>query len=184
MELLEKMKTEYMLMKLPTTPVNKYDVAAAIDIYLYGLDESEYTVTKAYKKNNFDFYVQSIKNLFLTSFGYYGIDLEFFEKDDEVLDKHLELSRSFKTFFNALNGAITDDNYLDIYKLVVFTQEKYNSNFNYLEDLRDRLRYAYCDGITYCGFNYTDDSKMFYDFFEEEFKRITSTKSIEKVKNM
>lgn len=181
MENLEKIRTEYMLKETGIIPTSRETVLGAIDVYIDDLNEASSSLRGAIRENNVDKFFAPIANFFKECFGYDGIAPVYFDEDTSILNRHVELVRNFRALFYRMQIGVTDDNFIDMYKLVEFTSDKYLSNYNYLEQARDGLRFAY-DGVNYCCSQFEDDKDEFFQFFEEEFKGITSSKSVEKVK--
>lgn len=181
MELLEKIKTEYMLKELEMTPISRDTVLAAIDVYVNDLNKAERSLQGAISENESDKFFAPITNFFKSCFGFDCIDPIYYDGDTSILNMHGELVRDFRSLFYRMQVSVTEDNFVEMFKLVEFTSDKYLSNYNFLESARDTLRLAF-DGINYSSDEFADDKDAFLQFFEEEFRSVTASKSVEKVK--
>lgn len=111
---------------------------------------------------------KTLKNIarVLNRFSYNIYSIEWHNEEIALLQKHLVLNRQFDGYFRRLQDLVSRDNYRDIYKLCIYTSLKYNSNFDYLEDLSKSSNYSY-SGFTYIG-NKVYDALDFDAFFTKK----------------
>lgn len=132
-------------------------------------------------KENYKFkFIDTIKN-FLAIFGEYN--LEFYDEDNAILDKYINLAILYGEYLNKLIGVLDEDNFLEIHKLVCFIEEYYSSNSDYL-DMRRNVIEAENRGYYYYDPSYDDTSSEFNEFFNKEWDKISGKKTVEKTKKM
>lgn len=177
MSKLEKIETEYMLFEEEKC-LSSESVYALLEYYHYEMNYTVKMSLKAIRQNNLDYKIEKIKNVIGQFLGY-EIFSDWLLEDNECLRRQIGLAESFDKYFIRLCEQLDDDNFLDISKLSQFTLDKYLSNYNYLESLRDGINMA-SSGIIYCGKGESDEEE-FSVFFEEEFSNFkVKEKSLEK----
>lgn len=116
----------------------------------------------------------------------------YLEEEDElsdveldILNRRVKLAQQFNTCFKALSDSVSNDNIKEVGRLAKFTNKKFLSNLNYLDELHRKVDLT-SSGICYQGCG-ADDSKAFLMFFEEEIERLAPKKQkgqmiVEKIK--
>lgn len=101
--------------------------------------------------------------------GYYSEDEdELSETEMSILHQKESLAKQFNSYFTKLAACVTEGNYSEVCGLAIFTNKKYLSNLNYLDDLHKGVDLA-CSGISYQGRG-TNDQKAFQDFLEKKLR--------------
>ena len=180
MKSVESIKEEYSKYELETKTisydikdVNGYIISAISD-----LDEDRIDIIKAIKINS----LRKIRARLMNLISFDKEDLSFYDEDSNFLDKEIDLNLIYKYYYSTMLKMLNEDNILNITKLFDFTLNNYSSNYIYLEEMRNLLD---CERnfITYSPNLEEDESVVsFQKFFQEEIKKINSSKSVEKVK--
>ena len=74
---------------------------------------------------------------------------------------------------------VTEDNYMDLFKLVEFSTIYYGDAIDYFDFKRDRLEMA-LKGLYMCNSRYEDNTAKFYEFAYENIKKYEDNKEKEK----
>lgn len=175
---LERIKDEYMLYELEAIPSSCDETEKVVSVFIDDMDETMKSSVTAVRENYRDEQLAKVKNFFLDMVGYEGEDVEQFGRDTGVVLRISCLAERYKGYFDRMNQEVTDDNYVDMCKLAMFTYGSFTSNYHYLEELRSSIRFA-ADGIFYCGKG-DDTQGDFSDFFEEVFPKTVGSKKVYK----
>lgn len=140
------------------------------------IEEEKKNICDAKKMNNYDIFIIKIQNFF----NVFSIeDSELLEDDNVFLDEEMNLICKFLLYYNSLLKIINEENYKDVYKLVLFIGEYYALNTQYLENMRDTLDF-FSRGIGYSNGEIDDTRYEFDKFFNREFNRISLIKPVQK----
>lgn len=176
MTALDIIKTEYMLYELEAIPSSRDETIKVVDLFIGDMDDTISSSKTAMHENFRDEQITKVKNFFLDLFGYEGEDVEQFGHDTGIVFRHSCLADRYKDYFNRMKGILSDDNYVDICKLAMFTYQSYTSNYRYLESLRDSIKFA-TDGVTYYGAG-EDTQAEFSEFFDGVFEGMTKKNKV------
>lgn len=170
MTTLDIIRTKYMLYEAPADVKSKDEAIALINVYVDDMDETVRTSDTAINENIRDEQLTRIKNFFYGLFGYEEEDVEQFSLDSGIVLRHSCLADRYKKYFVKLREIVSDDNYQEVGKLAMYTNDSYYDNYYYLENLRAGIKFA-TQGITYYG-NGEDTQGEFNDFIDGEFDRL------------
>ena len=176
MEKIDKIRTEYMLFEVDCVPECKDDV---VDYFEEVADGLAYTYKSIINAKRYDRF-----NLFVNSFlSFWGLPTEdsdrYFWIDIDILKKYGDAVGTYEFLYQRLLASITDDNWLDIYRLGSFMENKSIATDNYYKRVFESMAVSY-QGIM-CIAGGEDETSVFRELFEEELKVILS-KGNEKVK--
>lgn len=94
-------------------------------------------------------------------------DINFYKKDNLLLEKELILLDRFDDCYDRLGNDLKEHNYKVVYKLAKFSKYKFLSNYEHLEELRRNNELLY-EGFYTEKYKIKDDSQEFIEFFDEE----------------
>lgn len=174
MDTLEKIKTEYMTYENDCIPKNVKETRLVTNTFVSCMSNTINNIIRAADRNCRDEQITIIKNYFYDFFGYEVDNVDCFQDDNVLLLRHNSLAEKYRKFFLEIKEKTNEYNFIDMCSLAMFTYDSYQSNFNYIEALRDRVVYR-IRGITYYAPG--EDSVLeFETFFTETIKSITSKK--------
>lgn len=163
----DKLKMEYLLFE-----DKKVDSLESVYAFLdHYHDEMEYSISsskKAIIENKIDYNIEKIKGIFFDVFDIVN-SYDWILEDIEFVKKQIVLAKDFDGYFSRLREQLSDDNFLEISRIAQFTYQKYISNFNYIESIRDSINMS-AAGIFYCGIEEKDcdEFKMFFEDMLED----------------
>lgn len=160
----EKLDTEYMLYEPDCLPSSLLETKKVAQLFIDDMDESIISAAAAIKENIKDAQIARIKNTFLEMIGYQGEDIEQYFVDSEIVIRCSKLATRYKDYFLKMQNICNEENYAEMCKLAFFTYKNFADNYQYLESLRDSIKFAE-DGITYYGVG-EDSQAVFKTFFE------------------
>lgn len=178
MNLVEKIKDEYMLFEADGSPEKEIATKVVLDVFIGDMEETIRSSKIAVKDNFKDEQVTKIKNFFLDLAGYEEENVEQFDRDTGVILRISCLGERYKGYFDRMMESVNNDNFVEMYKLAFFTYQSFTSNYHYLESLRDSIRFA-VDGVTYYGSG-EDTQGEFSEFFEEVFPVVLGKEKVYK----
>ena len=112
-----------------------------------------------------------IRNFFF--FIFEQEDVELYDIDDEIVMKCISLTQIMAQMFQRIENAATEENYLELTKLVDFANEKYYAQRDYYDYARDRIEFS-AKGIYMMNSKYQDIREPFLEFLE---KKVSSFES-------
>lgn len=141
------------------------------------LDATEEDYKKEIKENNNWQLRAKIRNFFF--FIFQEEEVDFYDEDNEILLELIKLSTEHRNLFKKIQETVTEDNYMDLFKLVEFSTIYYGDAIDYFDFKRDRLEMA-LKGLYMCNSRYEDNTAKFYEFAYEYIKKYEDNKEKEK----
>lgn len=172
MNTLDIIRTKYMLYEAPGEANSCEDAISIINVFVDDMDETIRTSEVAVNENFRDEQLTRIKNFFYNLFGYEEEDVEHYGLDTGIVLRHSCLADRYKRYFVKMRELVTDDNYQEVSRLAMYTNESYYDNYYFLESLRAGIKFA-TQGISYCGTG-EDTQGEFNEFIDKEFDRLSS----------
>lgn len=181
MKTIEEIEKEYQTYEIKTV-----ESAKSLDefmVYLRSaiLDtcDAMTTAIKEIRTNKKIKIVASILNVFL----FRDEDTQIFDDDNKIVQEEYDLSLTYKGYFESLEDIVTEENYRELLRLADFSVEYYNDHVSYLEVKRDKIDTS-DKSYNVHDYRYSDNRKVFDEFFCKKLEEISITKGVEKVKKM
>lgn len=178
-EKVERMKTEYMLTKVCD------DVTCCEELVEY-LKCEDLELISCYKfvltsirHDTFDLHKTRVLNCLFGILGFEDLDDTYLVKDIETLKKFGESIGIYELLYQRLIASVTEDNWHDVHVLAEFTGNNFIKTYDYYTRVIESIEIS-CQGIV-CMVGGEDETPIFREVFEEEFKNILSIGN-EKVK--
>lgn len=175
----EKVEKEY-----ETFPIQSDYKKTGGDLYSYlevciddvdqDMDELEYIIQRDIKMK-----IEAVMKGFLTL---QNPNKEYYDADIEMAEEALVRAETFQSFFVTIQEMITADNQDELTRLMDFTKDYYMRDFDYIESLRDGLRFETL-GFT-CTAKYDDVFDAFCQFFQRRINELSPKKPVEKTKEI
>lgn len=176
MKEIDKIKMKFMLFEEDMSSVCRDDVKAYLECEDLETQYNYRGILKAIKSDEVSLFFERI----LTSLGLSDeVEQYYLSEDIEILSSYKESVMVYELLYQRLLFNITDDNYLDIYRLGSFMGQQILEVDNYYDLVLESLQLSY-QGIT-CIPGGEDNTEAFREFFEDELGKILS-KGKEKIK--
>lgn len=117
-----------------------------------------------------------------SKFGFID-DRDYYALDQKMLDVYGEVLGFFAHQVNTINGSLTSDNYLEMYRLLSFSTSKSREFISFVRKSRSELdskfrgedyEFPKCDG----------EPEYFNEWFNEQFQKSVSSQKTEKVEKV
>ncbi len=116
------------------------DLSFMLDIKIDDLEEMLPIIRKTITANKRDKVGDSIRNIFALFLGL--SDLEYYDEDNKLLEQANDLTLKWIEYYRILKNASDEVQVPELIRLMDFTSDYYDKNYDYLESRRKSLEFA------------------------------------------
>lgn len=168
MKSVEEIEDEYNLFNRKTTFVNTYkDFISFMYLGIKETHEIEKDFKREIRKNNLDIVKAKIKNTLLSQKN----DIEYYEYDNGLMSELNTMILNYREIYVNIIHIATEDNYMELLKVMDFLTYYYKEHIKYYEHKRDKLE-MYIKGISFSDSRYEDNQDVLYKFIDKKLTEI------------
>ena len=183
MKTLEDIEKEYGEFEIKSNFVSNFDeLITFLEIGLDDTFENEKDYVRELRENRRWRIDALVRNFFF--FLFEEEDVEFYDYDNQILKDAIQMIREYRSLFTRMLVVASEENRLELIKLVDFLGDYYNRHVDYFDHRRDQLEMAF-RGFQMYNSKYEDNREVVYQFADKKICALEGKKkstSYEKVK--
>ena len=166
MKTIDEIKKEYEGFQIKSDFVtSKDELIAFLSVGIDDTYDIEKDNNKEIKLNKIAEIEARIRNIFFFIFEEEEVD--FYAEDNSILSECNKLVYYYRSLYERIIELATDDNYLELLKLVDFATEYYNSHIDYFDYQRDKLE-TILKGFSMYNPSKQDNRSVLEEFIDEK----------------
>lgn len=152
-----------------------------LTVALDNIEEQKIDLIEEIKLNYKDQLTAKIRNFFLFMFQIEEVD--YYTEDNAIIDDIINYISTYTAYFNKISLIVTNENFLELTRLVDFLCEYYNEQISYFDSKRDALEFQ-VKGFNYSDSRSQDNREVLEEFFNRKISKYQKEKAVEKSKKI